>query len=194
MKVNQAIFDELWSGDKNICFFVCEGKSFWIVDEKYNFTLDAEKDYRAYLNAGSITLEQYELACKEFRGGILKMTADNFPQYLHDSNGRILSSHDLRDFIGADADFFESVERYYLTGEGLTPDMYKRANVIGSRLPSFYINFDRKIFMHMDDVRVHEDQVEPGWTAANADFSFLIPTSERYWVVAGYDYWKLRFL
>ncbi|WP_192558238.1 hypothetical protein [Pseudomonas allokribbensis] len=194
MKVNQTIFDELWNGEKNICFFVCSGKSFWVVDEKYNFTLDAEKDYRAYLDAGSISQEQYELACKAFRGGVLKMTADNFPKYLHDSSEKILSSHDLQDFIGADAEVFKRVEHYYQTGEGLTPDVYKRANVISSRFPSFYINFDRKIFMHMDDVRVHEDLVEPGWTAENADFSFLIPASERYWVVAGNDYWKLRFV
>lgn len=192
--MSQAVFDDLWSGDKSVCFFVHSGKCYWVVDEKYNFSLDVEKDYRAYFEDGYITQEQYEQSCKDFRGGILKMTAENFPQYLNISNGKILSSDDLDSFIGADTEVFEKVEFYFLTGEGLTPDLCKQANVIHSRFPRFYINFDRKIFMHMDDVRAHESLAYPDWTAECFDFSFLIPASERYWIVAGKDYWKLRFI
>ncbi|AKK01313.1 hypothetical protein PHLH5_14080 [Pseudomonas sp. Cab53] len=194
MTVSQSVLDDLWRGEKSICFFVHAGKCYWVVDEKYNFSLDAEKDYRAYLDSGEITQEQYEQSCKSFRGGILKMTAENFPQYLGDSSGKILSPSDLNDFIGADFEVFEKVEYYFLTGEGLTQDLFKRANMIHSRFPRFYINFDRKIFMHMDDARVHEGLAYPDWIAECFDFSFLIPASERYWVVAGNDYWKLRFV
>jgi hypothetical protein len=192
--VNQSILDELWNGEKSVCFFVHLGKSYWVVDEKYNFSLDAEKDYRAYLDDGEITQAQYDASCESFRGGILKMTADNFLQYLDDSNDKVFSSDGLKDFVGADNELFDKVEYYYLTGEGLTPDLFRRANIIHSTFPRFYINFDRKIFMHMDGTRAHESLAYPDWIAECFDFSFLIPTRERYWVVAGKDYWKLRFL
>ncbi|MBI6856194.1 hypothetical protein YA0002_25885, partial [Pseudomonas cichorii] len=130
MTVNQTVFDDLWSGERSVAFFVHSGKCYWVVDEKYNFSLDAEKDYRAYLDDGDITQEQYEQSCKNFRGGILKMTAENFPQYLNDSSKKILSSNDLVGFIGADSEVFEKVENYFLTGEGLTPTLFKQANII----------------------------------------------------------------
>lgn len=194
MTMNQSVFDDLWSGERSVCFFVHSGRCYWVVDEKYNFSLDAEKDYRAYLEEGDITQEQYEQSCKNFRGGVLKMTAENFPQYLDDSSEKILSSCDLKNFIGADREIFERIENYFLTGEGLTPDLFRQANIIHSRLPRFYINFDRKIFMHMDDVRAHESLAYPDWVAQCYDFSFLIPARERYWVVGGNDYWKLRYV
>jgi hypothetical protein len=194
MTVSKSVLEDLWGGEKSVCFFVHSRKCYWVVDEKYNFTLDAEKDYRAYLEDGDITQEQYERSCKNFRGGILKMTSENFLQYLDYSREKILSSSDLKNFIGADHEVFEKIEHYFLTGEGLTPDLFKRVNVIHSRLPRFYINFDRKIFMHMDDVRAHESLAYPDWAAQCFDFSFLIPARERYWVVAGNDYWKLRFV
>lgn len=86
MKLSQAVFDDLWNGERSVCFFVHSGKCYWVIDEKYNFSLDAEKDYRAYLEDGDITLEQYEQSWKIFRGGIIKMTAENFPQYLASSS------------------------------------------------------------------------------------------------------------
>ena len=194
MTVSQSVFDDLWNGGKSICFFVHSGRCYWVVDEKYNFSLDAEKDYRAYLEDGEITQEQYEQSCRLFRGGILRMTAENFPQYLSDSSEKVLSLDDLKAFMVVDNELFEKVERYFLTGEGLTPCLFKKANIVNSRLPRFYVNFDRKIFMHMDDVRAHESLVYPDWVAQCFDFSFLIPTRERYWMVAGNDYWKLRFV
>ncbi|MDU8359239.1 hypothetical protein [Pseudomonas syringae group sp. J309-1] len=194
MKLSQAVFDDLWNGERSVCFFVHSGKCYWVIDEKYNFSLDAEKDYRAYLEDGDITLEQYEQSCKSFRGGIIKMTAENFPQYLASSSEKTLSSSDLEDFIGADNEIFKRVEHYFLTGEGLTPNLFKQVNVIHSTFPRFYINFDRKIFMHMDDVRDHESLAYPDWTAECFDFSFLIPARERYWIVAGNDYWKFRYI
>lgn len=194
MKVNQTVFDDLWNGERSVCFFVHSGRCYWVIDEKYNFSLDAEKDYRAYLEDGDITQEQYEQSCKSFRGGILKMTSENFPQYLDNSSEKILTSSDLKNFIEADYEVFEKTEHYFLTGEGLSPALFKKANIIHSRFPKFYINFDRKIFMHMDDVRVHESLAYSDWTAECFDFSFLIPARERYWIVAGNDYWKLRFI
>ncbi|WP_236190338.1 hypothetical protein [Pseudomonas paraglycinae] len=194
MILNQAVCDDLWEGEKSIGFFVCCGSCFWVVDEKYNFCLDAEKDYRAYLESGDITQEQYELACKNFRGGVLRLTAENFPQYLKASEGKVLSPLELDALFEPDGKLFERIEQHYLSGEALSVDEFKLANIFVSRLPKFYVNFDRKIYMHMDYGRCHEESAYPGWIAQCVDFNFLIPDRERYWVKEGSDYWKLRFL
>jgi hypothetical protein len=192
--LNQAVYDDLWEGEKSVCFFVYQGKGFWVVDEKYNFCLDAEKDYRAYLESGDITQEQYDLACKSFRGGVLRLTAESFPQYLKGAEGKVLSSVEVEGLFEPDGELLGRVEHHYLSGDALSAEEFKSANVIGSRLPKFYVNFDRKIYMHMDYGRSHEDSTYPGWIAQCVDFNFLIPDRERYWVKEGNDYWKFRFL
>ncbi|WP_346656520.1 hypothetical protein [Pseudomonas sp. SWRI99] len=192
--MNQEVFDDLWDGEKSIGFFVHSGKCFWVIDEKRNFILDADISLRASLANGTITTAQYERSCQKFREGILKITAENFQNYLHGSSAQLLLPSDLQGFIGGEPDVFKRIENYYLTGHGLDSELFKRANVIRSRLPLFYVNFDRKIFMHMDDGRFHEEYVHPGWIGECGDFSFLIPARERYWVEAGNDFWKVRFL
>lgn len=194
MNIHQDVFDDLWDGEKSIGFFVQSAQCYWVVDEKCNFTLDVDKSLRASLSNGGITQEQYERSCLKFRNGILKMTDENFPSYLHGPSVKILLSSELQGFIGAEPDVFERIENYYLTGEGLDSELFKNANVIRSRLPLFYVNFDRKIFMHMDDGRFHEEYVHPGWIAESGDFSYLIPSREKYWVDACKDFWKVRFL
>lgn len=189
---------ELWSGERSICFFVHSGKSYWVVDQKFNFTLDAEKDYRAYRDKGHITTAQYELACSSFRDGILKMTADNFLDYVMAAGRKVLSSQALKEVfkvgLGLDAHLHEAVEKYYLVGGDLDEKDVSFVRSAASRLPMFYINFDRDIFMHMDHGRAHEDLAYANWTAKCADFCYLIPDRERYWVSGSADFWKYRFL
>ena len=199
MIFNQALLNDLLSGEKSVCLFVFLGRCFWVVDEKFNFCLDAEKDYRGYLDKGHITQEQFVLACKEFRGGVLKLTADNFPQYLKTIVDGVFSSEVLSGlFFGDNASegfkLLGEVERYYLSGGNLSASDFKAASNLSSRLPKFYINFDRKIYMHMDFGRFHEELSYPDWISKCADFNFLVPDKERYWLLGGNDYWKLRFL
>lgn len=199
MIFNQALLDDLLSGEKSVCLFVFLKRCFWVVDERYNFCLDAEKDYRAYLDKGHITQEQFVLACKEFRGGVLKLTADNFPQYLKFIADRVFSSEALASLIVGDdssevVELLEKVEMYYLSGEKLSVSDFKAASALSARLPKFYINFDRKIYMHMDFGRFHEELSYPDWVSQCADFNFLVPDKEKYWLLGGNDYWKLRFL
>ncbi|QWA30095.1 hypothetical protein [Pseudomonas sp. RC3H12] len=198
MKLSQALFGELWDGEKSICIFVHLGRCFWVVDYKYNFCLDAEKDYRAYLDKGYITKEQYFLACNEFRGGLLKLTSDNFLQYIGGDGREILSQENLKSILmmGLDleGDLYEKIEQYYLSGAELNVNYFKAANAVASRLPMFYVNFDREIYLHMDNGRAHEDSAYPGWFAKCADFGYLIPDREKYWVLEFKDYWKFRFL
>lgn len=198
MKLSQSLFDELWGGEKCICLFIRLGQCFWVVDYKYNFCLDAEKDYRAYLDKGHITKNQYLLACKEFRGGVLKLTSGNFMQYISCEEVQVLSGKEIRNIfvmgLGTGGLLYERIERHYLSGTELSVDDFKMANTFVSRLPMFYVNFDREIYMHMDGGRSHEDLAYPGWLATCGDFGYLIPDKEKYWVLDSKDYWKFRFL
>ncbi|NWB94901.1 hypothetical protein HX870_10355 [Pseudomonas gingeri] len=198
MSFNELLFGELLAGEKAICFFVNHGRCYWVLDYKYNFSLDAEKDYRGYLEKGHITREQYALACREFRGGILRLTSDNFPQYMAGEGRDVFECEELEDFFdmgvsGEIASLLGRVEEYYLSGAELNSEDFSFAGVVASRLPMFYVNFDRKIYKHLDFGRSHEELVYSDWVAKYSDFNFLIPDRERYWARGG-DYWKLRFI
>lgn len=196
--ITDSILDDLWSGEKAIALFVHTGRCYWLVDHKYNFTLDAEKSYRTYLQKGHITIDQYESACREFRGGVLRLTKETFGQYLDSSGESRESSEALGALLERATPFdmgflISAVERYYLTGDPVGDDLFRAANLAACMLPSFYVNFDRKIFMHLDVGRSHEDFAYADWYAKSGDFLFLIPDAERYWLSHG-DVWKLRFL
>lgn len=198
MVLDQSTLSDLWNGDRSICFFVHQGQCYWVLDHKYNFALDAEKDYRAYRDAGHITDEDYIQSCRMFRNGILKLTAHNFLQYIDDPKGTAIVCESLESIFRVDVQcdpetLLECVEDHYLSGGDLSPESFRLANVMASRLPLFYINFDRQIFMHMDTDRFHEALAYPDWLAKCADFSFLIPDAERYWARHG-DFWKFRFV
>ena len=194
----QLLVDDLWGGEKSVCFFVHSGECFWVVDDKFNFSLDAEKDYQAYLTKGYITNEQYVLACESFRDGVLKLTAENFLKYLEGEGRRVLSRQDIRELFMCGLDLngalHGEVEDYYLSGVGLSDKSLRCANAAASRLPRFYVNFDRKIYIHMDYGRAHEDLAYPDWFAKCSDFCHLVPDSEKYWVLEDMDCWKYRFL
>ncbi|MCC4635884.1 hypothetical protein [Xanthomonas dyei] len=198
MKLNESVFDDLYIGEKSICFFVHHGKCYWVLDHKYNFSLDAERDYKAHLEKGVINKQQYILACESFRGGILKLNSDNFLRYLEMDGKFLFSKDDLENILNFDGvgdvlSVLNSAEKYYLSGVELSADDFQAAGIFSSRLPMFYINFDREIYMHLDHGRFHEDLVYPGWIAKSFDFNFLIPEKEKYWITGG-DCWKIRFI
>lgn len=198
MNFDPALLEDLLSGEKSICFFVSEGHCYWALDYRYNFALDAEKDYLGYLAKGHITGFQFEQACKDFRGGILKLTSGNFMRYLTNVCEGVFSSNELKTILHAEGEsgsqgLLKRVEKFYLSGEKLNADELNFSARLVSRLPTFYVNFDRDIYMHLDSGRFHEDLAYPGWFSRCSDFSFLIPDKERYWALNG-DYWKLRFI
>nr|WP_314489734.1 hypothetical protein [uncultured Pseudomonas sp.] len=198
MKLNRASYSDLWDGEKSICFFVYLGQCFWVLDSKYNFCLDAEKDYKAYLEKGHITRDQYFSACKEFRGGVLRLSSENFMKYISGQEGIVFSRSEIESVFIAGVDLSDSlyqrIEKYHLVGAQLSASEFKAAKNIACLLPEFYINFDRKIYMHMDSCRSHEDLAYPDWVSICADFSHLIPDMERYWILKSKDYWKARFI
>jgi hypothetical protein len=198
MVLNNSICDSLWNGELNICLFVLAGTNFWVIDDKVNFSLDAEKDYKAYLEKGDINKDQYEAACKEFRGGVLRLNFDNFERYISNSSAKIVSRDELEGFFFSsnysNEELLEELERYYASGHEISGDCIREINSLSSKLPSFYINFDRKIYMHMDGARLHEELAYSDWIAKNGDFSFLIPDFQRYWLRKSRDYWKVKFM
>ncbi|MCM5639470.1 hypothetical protein, partial [Xanthomonas hortorum] len=196
---NNSLRDAMWDGDLNICLFVFNEEAIWVVDDKVNYSLDAEKDYRAYLERGDITNSQYEAACKEFRGGVLRLDSENFDYYLKNTSAKVLSTNDLGELFfdsacGTGDGLLDELEGHYTSGRDISAGHFKRINMLASRLPSFYINFDRHIFMHLDGSRFHEDLAHGGWVSKRGDFEFLIPDSHRYWVRKSRSYWKVRFL
>lgn len=86
----------------------------------------------------------------------------------------------------------DKVESSLVTGGGLADSESRRAQIMASRLPLFYINFDRKMYMHLEKNRFHEKSAGVEWFAQYGDFLALIPDSERYWIFGGRDYWKCR--
>ena len=64
-----------------------------------------------------------------------------------------------------------------------------------SLLPGFYVNFERRIFLHRVAGRIYESVVPDGWQGAQGDFVHLIPVSQRYWVRnADEDFWMIPWL
>ncbi len=200
MMFDQKLDSDLWSGERSICFFVHESKCYWVIDYKYNFSIDAEIDYRGFLDKGHITKDQFISACESFRGGILKLTEDNFLDYLKGESAWSVSKENLEDHLLSVTSMPERkqlckrVDSFLTFGKGLHDGDFALANQFVSKLPLFYVNFDRKIYMHMDWNRCHEALVPDDWVAKARDFSWFVPADSIYWHDDDLDLWKCRYL
>ncbi|HDS1581219.1 TPA: hypothetical protein QEL15_003324 [Stenotrophomonas maltophilia] len=199
MNVGGASIQKILDGEMAICFFVHRSAFYWVMDDRANFSLDAEKDYRAYLDRGHISASQYDAACREFRGGILRLDENNFLEYLRAAGGGYTTDEMAAMFKTNDADVGDPlglharVERFNVSGSGLAKGDFMAAERLAARLPGFYVNFDRKVFLHMESDRFHEDLAYPDWEAGFGDFCHLVPDGARYWM-DGADFWKVRFI
>ncbi len=198
MSVLQSLVDALWEGEKSVGFFVHSGEYHWVVDDKHNFSLDAEKDYRGYLEKGHISEAQYLAAVATYRNGIKQLTEENFPRYLKSKGVLSVSESELFELATSGVEslgmLHERIENYYLSGMQLSSKDFRLAHSIVSTLPLFYINFDRKIYLHMDFGRSHHELAYSDWAAGSKDFCHLIPDKARYWVSELIDLWKYRYL
>lgn len=199
VSISDEAIQQMLNEEVGICFFVHRSVFYWVIDDRANFSLDAEKDYRAYLDKGHITESQYDAACREFRGGILKLDESNFLEYLSSAGGGNATDEMVMMFKTNDGDvgnlleLHARVERFNLTGSGLLKGDFMAASRLASRLPDFYVNFDRKIFLHMESDRFHENLAYPDWEAGYGDFCHLVPDEARYWSGRA-DFWKVRFI
>lgn len=194
MIFSEELKEDLWSGESAICFVVHGRACYWLIDKKYNICLDGEKEYRAYLDKGHITEEQFSNACNDFRNGILKLTFDNFGDYLSLDTVKKFTPRDFYTEVILDDELYIKVENRLVFGDHLSDKDCKLCNEFSVLLPLFYINFDRRIFMHMDWERNHESSVYDDWIGRSSDFSTLIPEKQKYWFYQGNDYWKFKSL
>ena len=176
-EINEDIRRSLLEREKCIGFFVYQSDFVWIIDWSDNFTLDqqknidalcAEERYRRFLPTG-LTVEQWNKQLQdEFRGGIPVLTSELFPRYRDGQLAQVVNSDLLRDEffsedVGQYAELSFAMEKELSFNTAMPENLVQLRSRLFSMLPKFYINYDRKIFMHMVRGRSYEDVVLDGW-------------------------------
>lgn len=202
LKIREAILDR----KECIAFFVYQGEYVWIIDWDENFNLDHMKNIEAVCEDAALmqhlpegkTVTMYKAEIIErYRSGIPTLTPDLFPKYRDGQLAKIVSSDLLHDeFFSEDdgqyTDLSFAIERELSFNTAMTEDLVQLRSRLFAMLPKFYINYDRKIFMHMVRGRSYDAVVLDGWWGAEGDFEHMIPTSHRYWVRSdNEDYWAI---
>lgn len=192
--------DEIFKNTICIAVFIYNKRLYFILDDRENFELDLKITFDMYLQRNLISKEDYYGAYRKNRNGIWQLKKDNFEQYLETEGLIHLSKAELEELLFYGFEQAEIERLYNLVENNLahnqcTPNFgesseFEKINQIASRLPLFYINFDTKVYLHMDWDRSHEDYVYEGWFAKALDFGYMIPDSECYWKVNGRDFWK----
>jgi|26BtaG_2_1085354.scaffolds.fasta_scaffold14535_2 hypothetical protein len=200
-KLDEKLLEELWLNEKSIAYFVCDSVSYWVIDYKYHYQLDEEVEAKALLDKGYITLETFYSGLKNSRGGISKLKKENFAKYLELGETIVLSTANLKQIIFHGfsqerlGELYSSIEYYLSSGYELEGDLLDAINQIKSRLPRYYINFDRQIYLHTDYDYSPESSVSyEEWVASVGDFSYYIPDSKNYWILNEKNFWKAMHL
>lgn len=196
-RLDKQVLEDLWLNEKSVAYFVCDNVSYWVLDYKYHYQLDEEVEAKALLDKGYITLETFYSGLKNSRGGISKLKKENFAKYLELGETIVLSTANLKQIIfhGFSKErlneLYSSIEYYLSSGYELEGDLLDAINQIKSRLPRYYINFDRQIYLHTDYDYSPESSVSyKEWVASVSDFSYYIPDSKNYWILNEKNFWK----
>ncbi|SUD90760.1 hypothetical protein [Psychrobacter phenylpyruvicus] len=194
--------DNLFESTTCIAVFIKNRAYSFVYSYRENFILNMKLDLDLDLKNGELSKKDYDDEIRKgcYRGGIWQLNADNFEEFLALDEVMILEPSSLRHLFIQEFDEMEQVQLYKIVENKLAHNMsisYKgnpsdffKINQIASRLPLFYINFDTKVYLHMDWDRSHEDYIYEGWFAKALDFGYLIPDSECYWKINGRDFWK----
>lgn len=192
----KKIIDELFNGEKSIAIFVIKEKHYYVIDDKINFCIDVRLDYQNYIKQGIMDESLYDEALKQFRGGIPILTENNFHKYIEKNNVEVYSSKWMQKFFVSGRsksqliDFYNYIERFLAILSTPVSDEWDNWRL---RLPTFYINFNKKIFRHTDWDQMHESSAPKDWDIqANNNFGLLVPDSEQYWLVDNMNFWKLK--
>ena len=196
----------LFKYQKSISIFVKDKKLYFILDFREHSILNMKLDLDSGLKKGNLTLEEYqnELNAQYYRGGIWQLTKDNFEQYLELDSVVILEQDELKELLFHGFSDDEAARLYTVVENKLSyndpistsqlqNDLFKIHQIL-SRLPLFYVNFDTKVYLHMDWNFIHADFVYEGWFAKEMDFGYLIPDEFCYWKIDGRNYWKFHQL
>ena len=191
---------------KSISTFVNNRKLYFILASRLNSILNMKLSLDYGLKAGLVTLEEYQSRLNDpyYRGGILQLTKDNFEQYLESDGVIVLEQDKLKELLFHGFSDDEAARLYTVVENKLSyndpistsqlqNDLFKIHQIL-SRLPLFYVNFDTKVYLHMDWGLNHADFVYEGWFAKEMDFGYLIPDEFCYWKIDGRNYWKFHQL
>lgn len=196
-QIDQVLRDSILKRENCIGFFVYSGDYFWIIDWEAHFNLDQKKNFDAHLKRGDFKKDQYEKALQSFRDGIPTLSPEYFSKYRDGKSAKVVQTKILSDEFFRDDNgqyiMLENSMQEELSFNTTTPAHLVDLRIqLLSKLPKFYVNFDRKVFMHMVRGRTYEAVVLDGWWGAECDFEHMIPTSYRYWVRScDEDYWAI---
>lgn len=200
-RLDEQVLEDLWLNEKSVAYFVCNNMSYWVLDYKYHYQLDEEVEAKALLDKGHITLETFYNGLKNSRGSISKLKKENFAKYLELDETIVLSTSNLEHiiFYGFSQEslnkLYSSIEYNLSSGHELEGSFLDAINQIKSRLPRYYINFDRQIYLHTDYDYSPESSVSyKGWVASVGDFSYYIPDYKNYWISNEKNFWKTMYL
>ncbi len=182
--------ERLLNREDCIGFFVFQGEYHWIVAWEAFFNLDQKKNFDAAIKKyqdNPRLLGEYQKSYKEFRSGIVTLTEALFPTYRDGDLAKVVTAEMLRDeFFNEDngqyAELSGAMEAELSFNTPMLDDLVQLRTRLFWKLPKFYVNYDRKIFMHMVRGRFYDKVVLDGWWGAECDFEHMIPTSHRYWV------------
>ncbi|WP_411381641.1 hypothetical protein [Pseudomonas sp. MPB26] len=190
------VLHDIFEGRKDVAVFVVGGKYYYVVDDKENYCIDVEIEYKAYLAAGEIDENFYDEAVANFRGGIPVLDINTFSRYLDTASVAKFSVEKMRDFFCFGHSPEQLFNIYRHIEAILSNEAEGRLNELDQlrmRLPKFFIDLDNKVLRHTDWDRAHEDYAPLDWDAkASSDFDELISTENQYWVVNGMNFWILH--
>lgn len=205
-EIDSDLREKILSRAERIGFFVFRGEYIWIIDWDEHFNLNHMKNIDAlcqdeklmrHLPAGK-TVDTYRAeVIQRYRSGIPTLTAELFPKYRDGETAKVVTTDMLRrEFFFEDsgqyADLSQQVEAELSFNTPMREELVRLRMRLFLKLPKFYINYDRKIFMHMVRDRFYEKVILEGWWGVEGDFEHLIPTSHRYWVRStDEDFWAI---
>ena len=195
--IDQDLRDKILEHSECIGFFVYLENYLWIIDWEAHFNLDQKKNFDAHLKRGDFKKDKYENALLSYRGGIPTLLSDRFPKYRDSQSAKVVNTKMLREeFFRGDQGQYSvlesSMQEELSFNKPMADNLVDLRCQLFSKLPKFYVNFDRKIFMHMVKGRTYEAVIPDGWWGAECDFEHMIPTYHRYWVRScNEDYWAI---
>ena len=186
----------VFNGELDIAIFVVNSKQYFIFDDKENYIIDIRTIYKDYLEKEIISHNQYIQALKIYRGGASLLTKNNVFDYFDSLD---ISPRDKKWMVnyfieGYDLNKLKNI--YYFIESSLMSSneiiTLEDWNKLEGRLPRFYINLDRNIFMHTNWDREFENNLPQGWRGeASSRFWSLVPDEQSYWHIENMNFWKL---
>lgn len=189
---------ELWEGLKSIACCIYQDKTFWVISSKDNFILDGEKELHAYIKKGHIQQSDFDSYTRAFRGGISHLTEHTFDKFMGVEGVEVVGPNLLKSIffdvgLGDFSLMQQSLQNHFSFGHEFSSEFLTMRRAMASRLPKFYINFTRHVYLHMDWGRSHENLAYPSWYARCADFGYNLPVDERYWWSEKADFWPINY-